>query len=120
MKRFLAIFATALLLMVLGTNAAFAQAGTGTVSGKAVRWNGEPISGATMRALSGPLETDKEIARTTTGADGSYTLAVPAGQAYWIQIATFGSWWGYTYQTPFTFAPARPSRRSSLPSARAM
>jgi hypothetical protein len=105
MKKLLYILMAAALLLTLSTTAAWAQTGTGKVTGKAVRWNGDAIAGATIRALTGPLETDKEVDRTTTAADGSYALTVPAGQPYWVHIDTFGSWWGYSYQTPFTLQP---------------
>src|SRR4051812_17491630 len=103
MKKSLLIAVFGLLALALTVPAAYA-AGTGTLSGKAVRWNGEAIPGATIGALGGPLETDKERARPTTAADGSYPLTVPAGLASWIHIDTFGSWWGYSYQTPFTLS----------------
>ena len=105
MKKLLFTLMAAALLLTLSTTAAWAQTGTGTVTGKAVRWNGQPIAGATIRALTGPLETDKEVDRTTTAADGSYSLTVPVGQPYWVHIDTFGTWWGYSYQTPFTLRP---------------
>jgi hypothetical protein len=105
MKKLLFTLMAAALLLTLSTTAAWAQTGTGKVTGKAVRWNGAAIAGATIRALTGPLETDKEVDRTTTAADGSYTLTVPAGQPYWVHIDTFGTWWGYSYQTPFTLQP---------------
>ena len=87
-------------LLFAGVQHASAAA-SGTLAGKAVRWSGAPIAGATVAALAGPLETDAEIAHTTTGADGSWSLAVPAGTPYWVHIRTFGTWWGYSYQTPF-------------------
>jgi LPXTG-motif cell wall-anchored protein len=105
MKRLLRPLLVAFFMLAFSATAAFAQSGSGTVTGKAVRWNGDAIAGATMRALTGPLETAKEVARTTTAADGSYSLSVPAGTPYWIHIDTFGSWWGYSYQTPFTLRP---------------
>jgi len=105
MKKLVVIMAAALLLLAGGAHAAFAQATSGTVTGKVVRWNGDPVSGATVRALTGWLETDQEISRTTTGADGSYTLSVPAGQTAWIHVDTLGTWWGYSYKPPFTLRP---------------
>ena len=105
MKKLLFTLMAAALLLTLSTNAAWAQTGTGTVTGKAVRWNGAAVAGATIRALTGPLETDKEVARTTTAADGTYALSVPVGQSYWIHIDTFGTWWGYSYAPPFTLQP---------------
>ena len=106
MRKLAVVLAAALLLIVCGTNAAFAQAGTSTVTGKVVRWTGDPVAGATVRALSGWLETDQELARTTTGADGSYTLSVPAGQTVWVHVDTLGTWWGYSYKPSFNLRPA--------------
>jgi len=105
MKKLFVTLMAAALMLTFGAGAASAQTGTGTVAGKAVRWNGDAISGATIRVLAGPLETDKELSRTTTAADGSYAVSLPAGQPYWVHIDTLGSWWGYSYQTPFTVRP---------------
>ncbi|HUS15383.1 MAG TPA: carboxypeptidase-like regulatory domain-containing protein, partial [Chloroflexia bacterium] len=102
MKKLFVTLMAATLMLTFGASAASAQSATGTVTGKAVRWNGEAISGATIRVLAGPLETDKELSRTTTGADGSYAVTLPADQSYWVHIDTLGTWWGYSYQTPFT------------------
>ena len=98
------------LTLVAGAHPAAAQSATATVSGKAVRWSGEPVAGATIAVLFGKLETDKEYMHTTTAADGSYTLTVPTGQQVWIHIRTFGTWWGYSYYIPFT---AQPGERIS-------
>ncbi|HMA33905.1 MAG TPA: hypothetical protein VKY74_05430, partial [Chloroflexia bacterium] len=105
MKKFLVILFAVALMLGLSAHAAAAQAASGTVTGKAVRWDGTPIAGATVRALAGWLETDKEISRTTSGADGVYTLSVPVGQPVWIHIDTFGTWWGYSYKPTFTLRP---------------
>ena len=103
MKKLLFLFLAAGLLLAFNVNSAAAQsASTSTFSGKAVRWNGEPIVGATIAALRGPLESDAEVAHTTTAADGSYTLTVPATGTYWLHIRTFGTYWGYSYYIPFT------------------
>jgi len=100
MKKLLISLMAVLLLGSIGIHTAAAQSANGTVTGKAIRWDGSPIAGATIRALSGWLETDQEIARTTTDGNGNYALTVPVGQAYWIHIDTFGSWWGYSYKPP--------------------
>jgi hypothetical protein len=98
MKKLLFLLLAAGLVLGFGaTNAAAQSAPTSTFQGKAVRWDGSPISGATIAALRGPLETDAEVAHTTTAADGSYTLTVPANTTYWLHIRTFGTWWGYSY-----------------------
>lgn len=110
MKKLIVLLFVVALVLSFGVQTTFAQAGAGAVVGKAVRWNGDPIANATIRALAGPLETAQEISRTTTGADGSYALSVPVGTPYWIHIDTYGSWWGYSYQVPFTL---RPSERIS-------
>jgi hypothetical protein len=103
MKKLFFLFLAAGLLLAFNANSAAAQsAATSTFSGKAVRWNGEAIAGATIAALRGPLETDPEVAHTTTAADGSYTLTVPASGTYWLHIRTFGTYWGYSYYIPFT------------------
>lgn len=103
MKKLLFLFLAAALLLTFSANGAAAQtASTSTFSGKAVRWNGEPIVGATIAALRGPLETATEVVHTTTAADGSYTLTVPATGTYWLHIRTFGTYWGYSYYIPFT------------------
>jgi hypothetical protein len=101
-KLFFLILAAGLLLAFNANSAAAQSAATSTFSGKAVRWNGEAIAGATIAALRGPLETDPEVAHTTTAADGSYTLTVPATGTYWLHIRTFGTYWGYSYYIPFT------------------
>src|SRR4051794_18454305 len=102
MKKLLFLFLAAALLMTFSSTGASAQtASTSTLTGKAVRWNGEPIVGATIAALRGPLETDTEVVHTTTAADGSYTLTVPATGTYWLHIRTFGTYWGYSYYVPF-------------------
>jgi hypothetical protein len=101
MKKLVLLLLVGALALGLSAQSAAAQAADAVVSGKAVRWNGEPIAGATIAALGGPLETDPVLDQTTTGADGSYTLTVPAGQTVWVHIRTFGTWWGYSYHTPF-------------------
>jgi LPXTG-motif cell wall-anchored protein len=106
MKKLVVFLLVAAFAFSLSTQAAAAQTATAAVTGKAVRWNGEPIAGATIAALAGPLETDKVFDETTTAADGSYTLAVPAGQVFWVHIRTFGSWWGYSYNPPFNLRPS--------------
>jgi len=95
----------AFLLLALNVTGAHAQAAGGTVTGKTVHWDGSPIAGATVRALTGLLETDSEVSRTTSGADGSYSLNVPVGQAYWIHVDTLGTWWGYSYKPALTLRP---------------
>src|SRR4051794_737247 len=102
MKKFVLALSFVLAAYLLGAQASHAQGAASGFSGKAVRWNGDPIVGATIRVLAGPLETDQEYARTTTAADGSWSVQLPAGGPYWVHIDTFGSWWGYSYQTPFT------------------
>lgn len=103
MKKILFLFLAAALLLAFNANTAAAQSvSTSTFSGKAVRWNGDPIVGATIAALRGPLESDTEVAHATTTADGSYTLTVPATGTYWLHIRTFGTYWGYSYYIPFT------------------
>lgn len=103
MKKLLILFSFALAALLLAVpSTTYAQAANSGFSGKAVRWNGEPIVGATVSVLTGPLETDTEVARATTGADGSWSIAAPAGGPYWVHIHTFGSWWGYSYQDPFS------------------
>jgi hypothetical protein len=102
MKRFILFLLAAAMVFTLSAQAASAQtATTATFTGKAVRWDGSPISGATIAALRGPLETDPEVIHTTTAADGSYSLTVPATGTYWLHIRTLGTWWGYSY-TPIT------------------
>ncbi len=101
MKKLLVLLLVAGFALTLSAQGAAAQSATGTLSGRAVRWNGEAISGATIAVLAGPLETDKELDSTTTAADGSYSLTAPAGQTVWLHIRTFGSWWGYSYYVPF-------------------
>ena len=101
MKKFLVLLVVAGFALALSAHGAAAQAATGTLTGKAVRWSGEPISGATIAVLAGPLETDKEYDHTTTAADGSYTISAPAGQTVWLHIRTFGTYWGYSYYIPF-------------------
>jgi LPXTG-motif cell wall-anchored protein len=101
MKKFLVLLMVAAFALALSAHGASAQAANGTLTGKAVRWSGEPISGATIAVLAGPLETDKEYDHTTTAADGSYTINAPAGQTVWLHIRTFGTWWGYSYYIPF-------------------
>jgi hypothetical protein len=105
MKRLVGVLMAAFLLMALNVTGAHAQTANGTVTGKTVRWDGSAIAGATVRALTGPLETDTEVSRTTTGGDGSYTLSVPVGQAYWIHVDTLGTWWGYSYKPALTLRP---------------
>ncbi len=102
MKRVVGVLMAAFLLLALNVTGAHAQSADGTVTGKTVHWDGSPIAGATVRALTGPLETDSEVSRTTTGADGSYSLSVPVGQAYWIHVDTLGTWWGYSYKPALT------------------
>jgi hypothetical protein len=103
MKKLLFLLLAAGLVLSFGaTHAAAQTAATSTLQGKAVRWNGEPIAGATIAALRGPLESDPEVASTVTAADGSYSLTVPAGATYWLHIRTFGTYWGYSYHVPFT------------------
>ncbi len=105
MKTLLFTLAAALLLLAGSATAASAQGASGTVTGKVVRWNGQPVAGATMRALTDPNNLSTDVAHTTTGPDGSYTLTVPAGTPYWIHVDTYGTWWGYAYQVPFTLRP---------------
>jgi LPXTG-motif cell wall-anchored protein len=105
MKKLLALLLVAGFAFALSAHSAAAQSATGTLSGKAVRWNGEPISGATIAVLAGPLETDQQLDSTTTAADGSYTITAPAGQTVWLHIRTFGTWWGYSYYVPFNLKP---------------
>ncbi len=105
MKRLVGVLTAAFLLLALNVTAAHAQAANGMVTGKTVHWDGSPIAGVTVRALSGPLETDTEVSRTTTGADGSYNLSVPVGAAYWIHVDTLGTWWGYSYKPALTLRP---------------
>lgn len=105
MKKLVGILMAAFLLITFNVTAAHAQTVNGTVTGKTVHWNGSPIAGATVRALTGPLETDTEVSRTTTGADGSYNLSVPVGEAYWIHVDTLGTWWGYSYKPALTLRP---------------
>ena len=100
MKKLVFALLLGLVAVAISAQGTYAQAASG-LSGKAVRWNGEPIVGATISILAGPLESDKELARTATGADGSWSVELPAGGPYWVHIRTFGSWWGYSYQTPF-------------------
>jgi len=97
MKKFAALLLIAGLVCGLSTSVAAAQSAGATVTGKAVRWDGSPISGATIAVLSGPLETAPELGSTTTGPDGTYTIAAPVGQPVWVHIRTFGTWWGYSY-----------------------
>jgi hypothetical protein len=105
MKRFILFLLAAGLVFTMGAQGAAAQtATTATFTGKAIRWDGTPVSGATIAALRGPLETDQEVIHTTTAADGSYSLTVPATGTYWLHIRTLGSWWGYSY-TPITPQP---------------
>src|SRR5436189_6027804 len=103
-KLFVLLFLGALALS-LGTHSAIAQSAGGTVVGKVVRWDGSPVAGATIAVLQGRLETDKELSHTTTGADGSYSIAVPDGQTIWMHVRTFGTWWGYSY-TPMNLRPS--------------
>jgi LPXTG-motif cell wall-anchored protein len=105
MKKLLILLVVAGFALAFSAQSAAAQAATGTLNGKAVRWNGEAISGATIAVLAGPLETDKEFDHTTTAADGSYSISAPAGQTVWLHIRTFGTWWGYSYYIPFTLKP---------------
>jgi LPXTG-motif cell wall-anchored protein len=106
MKKLLVLLLVASFAFALSAHTAAAQSATGTLTGKAVRWNGEPIAGATIAALAGPLETDKEFDHTTTAADGSYTITAPAGQTVWLHIRTFGTYWGYSYYIPFNLKPS--------------
>jgi hypothetical protein len=106
MKTALWLLLLVLLAFLATATGAKAQMAACELSGMAVRWNGEPIAGATIAVLAGPLETDQEYARTTTAADGSWRLQVAAGVTYWVHIRTFGAWWGYSYQAPFTPRPA--------------
>ncbi len=105
MKKLLVLLLVAGFALALSVQGAAAQSATGTLSGKAVRWNGEPISGATIAVLAGPLETDQQLDSTTTAADGSYSITAPAGQKVWLHIRTFGTWWGYSYYIPFNLKP---------------
>ena len=105
MKKLMGGLIAAFLLLALNVTGAHAQAAGGTVTGKTVHWDGSPIAGATVRALTGLLETDSEVSRTTSGADGSYSLNVPVGQAYWIHVDTLGTWWGYSYKPALTLRP---------------
>ena len=101
MKKGLLVAFLGLLALALTVPAAEA-AGTGAVSGRVVRWNGDAVAGATIAALRDPQDLNSEIAHTTSAADGSWSLQVPVGTAVWVNIHTFGTWWGYSYQTPFT------------------
>ena len=57
MKKLFFLFLAAGLLLAFNANSAAAQsAATSTFSGKAVRWNGEAIAGATIAALRGPQD----------------------------------------------------------------
>ena len=103
-KLVLFLLAAAFALVGTAHSAAAQTATNATFTGKAVRWDGSPIAGATIAALRGPLESDPEVLHTTTAADGSYTLVVPATGTYWVHIRTFGTWWGYSY-TPFSPQP---------------
>src|SRR3954452_14170433 len=76
MKKVLFLLLVAGLLLGFGANHAAAQTAGATVTGKAVRWNGEPIVGATIQATTQPLEDAQVLGETRTGADGSYTLSV--------------------------------------------
>lgn len=105
MKKLLVLLFVAGFAFALSIHGATAQSATGTLTGKAVRWDGEAIAGATIAVLAGPLETDKEFDHTTTAADGSYTITAPAGQTVWLHIRTFGTWWGYSYYVPFNLKP---------------
>lgn len=101
MKKALLLVFFGLLALALTVPAAQA-AGAGTLTGRVVRWNGDAVSGATIAALRDPQDLNSEIAHTTAAGDGSWSLQVPVGTAVWVNIHTFGTWWGYSYQTPFT------------------
>ena len=99
----LLLFALAFSL-VLGAHTAGAQGGTATLSGRVIQADGTPVSGATITGLSTASETSEVLATTTTGADGSWTMQVPAGREVWPHFNTFDVWWGYSYNPPFTLA----------------
>ncbi len=103
MKKLLTAALLGLLVFAAGVQMA-AAAPAGTLQGRVIRWDGTPVAGATVAALLGPLETDKELTHATTAADGSWSLSVPAGTPYWVHVRTFGTWWGYSYEPPFTLA----------------
>jgi hypothetical protein len=103
MKKLLTAALLGLLVFAAGAQMA-AAAPAGTLQGRVIHWDGTPVAGATVAALLGPLETDKELTHTTTAADGSWSLSVPAGAPYWVHVRTFGTWWGYSYEPPFTLA----------------
>ncbi|HMA35788.1 MAG TPA: carboxypeptidase-like regulatory domain-containing protein [Chloroflexia bacterium] len=102
MKRFFMTLLAVAFLFGFGVQQTFAAPAGGTVSGKVIRWDGTPVAGATIRVLTGALESTTELARTTTAADGSYTVSLPLGQTCWVHVDTFGSWWGYSYAPAFT------------------
>ena len=103
MKKLLTAALLGLLVFAAGAQMA-AAAPAGTLQGRVIHWDGTPVAGATVAALLGPLETDKELTHTTTAADGSWSLSVPAGTPYWLHVRTLGTWWGYSYEPPFTLA----------------
>jgi hypothetical protein len=88
-------------LLVAWVPARAAQTGpTGTICGKTIEGDGTPIEGATISAWDGPNEGAREVATTTTAADGTWSMAVPADQPWWIHFNTFRDWWGYSYSPP--------------------
>ncbi|HMA33462.1 MAG TPA: hypothetical protein VKY74_03195 [Chloroflexia bacterium] len=93
--------------LLVSAHGAAAQGATATLRGLALQGNGTPIVGATITAHTGPEETTPALGHTTTGADGSWELTVPAGQTVWIHFDTFGPWWGYSYSPPFVLQPGQ-------------
>jgi hypothetical protein len=75
------------------------QAGTGTVSGRSLSQDNVPLAGNTISAYTQPgsVQDRAPVAQTTTAADGTYTLTVPAGTV-WINIAPIGHW-------PYDYTP---------------
>lgn len=69
-----------LTLLVIGLMALTAHAQKGTISGKVVDTEGEPLTGANVIVKGGTLGT-------STGIDGSYSLSVNAGT--YILVATY-------------------------------
>jgi hypothetical protein len=90
------------LLIGMAPGPAHAQGATATITGKALEGDGTPVQGAPISAWTEADEgaNSHELARTTTGADGSYSLQVPANQPIWVHFNTYQGWWGYAYSPP--------------------
>ena len=64
----------------VSTTAGKISAAEGTLSGRAERASGSAIDFTTVKVAIYDPKTNKELARVSLGADGSYTFAVTAGE----------------------------------------